>query len=174
MKINDLKKVLKDSTREDLIRTIADLYKKNDFVKGYCISKYSESDGSEVLDKHKRIIENEFFPARGDGLGRLSVAKKSISEFKKLSDDKLSIAELMIFYVETGVKYTVCYGDIDGPFYLGMESMYGSALKFIFKNGLVEIFNQRSLDIVNDTVDIGWGFNDGLSETYYSYYEDYQ
>ena len=171
MKINDLKKVLKDSTQADLIRTIADLYKKNDFVKDYCISKYSESDGSEVLDKHKNIIENEFFPVRGDGRGRLSVAKKSISEFKKLSDDKLSIAELMIFYVEIGIKYTVCYGDIDGPFYFSMESMYGNALQYIFKNGFVEIFNQRCLDIVNDTADMGWGFHDGLSESYYSYYE---
>ena len=81
---------------EELIKTIVDLYKKNDFVKDYCTSKYSESDGSELFAKHKGIIENEFFPDRGNGRGRLSVAKKSISEFTKLSDDKTTIAELMI------------------------------------------------------------------------------
>ncbi len=172
MKINDLKTALKDSTKEDLIKSIMDLYKKNDFVKDYCILKYSEGNNSEILSKHKNIIKNEFFPDRGDGRGRLSVAKKSISEFKKLSADELSIAELMIFYVETGVKYTECYGDIDEAFYLSMENMYERALKFIFKNDLLQNFNERCLKIVNDTIDMGWGFHDGLCETYYSYYEE--
>jgi len=127
-----------------------------------------------LISKHKQIIENEFFPARGDGRGRLSVAKKSISEFKKLSDDNLSIAELMIFYVEIGVKYTHTYGDINGPFYSSMESMYESALKQISRSGLFDVFNKRCLKIVDDTVDMGWGFHDALGDAYYSYFEEGQ
>ena len=172
VKISDFKNALKGSTKEELIKTVVDLYKKNEFVKDYCTSKYSESDGGELFAKHKGIIEEEFFPDRGAGGVRLSIAKKSITEFKKLSDDKTLIAELMLFYVEIGVKFTECYGDIDEPFYLSMESMFERTLKYMSKNKLLEIFNERCFKIINATVNMGWGFHDGLSETYYSYYEE--
>lgn len=169
MKINELKRNLKESTKEELIKEIVDLFKKNDFVKDYYDSKYGAENSLSVLIKHKDIIENEFFPKRGDGRARLSIAKKAINEFKKLSQDKTLIAELMIFYVETGVKYTDCYGDIDEPFYLSMESMYERVVKFIVSNNLVAIFNDRCLKIVNDTAGMGWGFHDQLCDIYYSY-----
>jgi hypothetical protein len=49
----------------------------------------------------------------------------------------------MIFYVETVVRYTDCYGDIDEFFYLNMESMYKRALDFIFKSSLKDEFDDR-------------------------------
>ena len=101
----------------------------------------------------------------------MAVAKKAITEFKKLSNDKNSIAELMIFYVETGVRYTDCYGDIDEPFYMSMESMYERTLKYIVSNDLIDKFNDRCLKIVNDTTNVGWGFHDQLCEIYYGYVE---
>lgn len=169
MKINDLKKNLNELTKEELIKSIVDLYKKNEFVKDYYSSKYADSSDLSVLIKHKSVIENEFFPARGNGRGRLAVAKKAITEFKKLSADKNSIAELMIFYVETGVKYTDYYGDIDEPFYLSMESMYERVVKYIVSNDLTSEFNDRCLKIVTDTTGMGWGFHDQLCELYNRY-----
>ena len=169
MKVNDLKKNLKDSSKEELIKEIIELFKKNSFVKDYYILKYDTESNSSVLDKHKDIIENEFFPKRGDGKARLSVARKSITEFKKLSQDKIQLAELMIFYVEEGVKFTNCYGDIDEPFYLSMESMYEKVVKFIISAKLEDMFKCRCLEIVNDTAGMGWGFHDQLSAIYHEY-----
>jgi hypothetical protein len=40
------------------------------------------------------------FQKKGFGKVILSVAKKSITEFKKLPQDKLQLTELMIFYVK--------------------------------------------------------------------------
>ena len=172
MKVNDLKSNLKESSKEDLIKEIVELYKKNSFVKDYYILKYDVENNSSVLLQYKNIIENEFFPKRGYGKARLSVAKKSITEFKKLSQDKIQLAELMVFYVEMGVKFTNYYGDIDEPFYLSMENMYDQAVKYIVSSNLEDMFNERCLEIVNDTSGIGWGFNDQLSETYYEYLGD--
>jgi hypothetical protein len=81
------------------------------------------------------------------------------------------MAELMLFYVENGVNYTDCYGDINEQFYLSMESMYERALDFITDNNLVDIFKERCLKVVNDTVDMGWGFHDQLFNTYLNYIE---
>ncbi len=169
MKINELKSNLKESTKEQLIKDIADLFKKNEFVKDYYNSKYSDDNSLSVLIKYKNIIENEFFPKNGFGDARLSVAKKAITEFKKICSDKALIAELMIFYVENGVKYTDCYGDINEQFYLSMESMYEVALKFITDNNLEGSFNKRCLKIVDDTADMGWGFHTELCDLYYQY-----
>lgn len=169
MKISDLKRNLKDATKEDLIKDIVDLFNKDPFVKEFYSIKFCNDSTSSILIKHKDIIENEFFPKRGHGKGRLSVAKKAITEFKKLSGDKRSIADLMIFYVEMGVKFTDYYGDIDEPFYLSMERMYERALKFIVGNNLIDDFDTRCLQIVNDTRGIGWGFHDELAELYYTH-----
>lgn len=171
MKIVDLKRRLKDSTKEQLEKDILDLYKKSNFVKEYYTSKNSDGGELSLLKKHQQIIEQEFFPVRGFGDGRLSVAKKSITEFKKLCTNQMLIADLMLFYVETGVKYTLCYGDIDAPFYTSMENMYKNALSFIEKNNFRHIFNVRCQKIVEDTSAIGWGFHDQLSELYDAHVE---
>lgn len=169
MKVNELKKKLNAKSKEDLIKDILDLFKKNQFVKDYYLVQKSDKNNSPVFLKHKEIIETEFFPKRGDGKARLSVAKKAVSEFKKLSSNKMLIADLMIFYVEIGVNYTNEYGDINENFYFSMESMYEQALKFISANNLSNSFQDRCLEIVENTVNIGWGFHDELSELYKDY-----
>lgn len=171
MKITELKKHLKNSTKEQLISDIADLFKKNDFVNDYFRSKYGDDNSHLILIKYKAIIENEFFPSKGNGKARLSVAKKAITEFKKISSDKSLIAELMLFYVENGVHYTDCYGDINEQFYLSMESMYEQTLDLITDNNLVDTFKDRCLKILNDTADMGWGFHDQLDDIYCNHIE---
>lgn len=167
MKINELKKQLKELTKEELIKDIANLFKKNDFVKDYYNLKYNEDNSLLILVKYKDIIENEFFPKSGFGNARLSVAKKAITEFKKISSDKEQLAELMIFYVENGVSYTNCYGDINEQFYTSIENMYEKVLEFIIYNNLLSKFKERCIKIMTDTAGIGWGFHDQLCETYY-------
>lgn len=154
-------------SKEELVKEITNLYRKNNFVKDYYVTKYSSDNGQSVLIKHKNIIENEFFPEFGFGDARLSVAKKSITEFKKLSTNAESIAELMVFYVETGVRYTDCYGDINESFYMSMESMYGRAIKFIIDQSLENKFKNRCMKIVDDTVNMGWGFHDDPGDIYF-------
>jgi len=166
MKISALKRQLNESTKEQLIKEIADLFKKNDFVRDYYNIRYGDDHSLSVLMKHKEIIENEFFPENGFGKARLSIAKKAITEFKKINCDKKLLAELMLFYVENGVSYTDCYGDINEQFYSSMESMYERALKFITDNNLVPTFKERCIKIMDDTADMGWGFHDQLCEIY--------
>ena len=172
MKINELKRNLKESSKEQLIKDIVDLYKKNEFVKDYYCSKYSEDGDISLLIKHKDIIEHEFFPVNGLGDAKLSVAKKAISEYKKVNANPEHIAELMIFYVENGVRYTDCYGDINEQFYISMETMFDKALNTITVNKLEKKFIERCKKIVSETQHMGWGFHDELYETYYRYLEE--
>ena len=169
MKLNELKKNLNQASKENLIKQISDLFKKNAFVKDYYTIKYDEEQSLAVLARYKDIIENEFLPDRGFGKARLSVAKKAITDFKKLSGNKEQIADIMLYYVEIGVAFTTTYGDIDGPFYTSMEGMYEQAVKYIVDAGLESLFIDRCLDVVNDTKGMGWGFHDGLRITFDDY-----
>ncbi len=101
---------------------------------------------------------------------RLSVARKAVTEVKKLGLTSESMADLMLFYVETGVEFTSDYGDINESFYNSMESMYLKALEYMEKEGLLKHFENRALQIVNKTSNIGWGFHDTLGDFFYKFY----
>ena len=74
---------------------------------------------------------------RGFGKLRYSAMKKALEDFRKLSNNPESIAELMISHVEYGVEFTNEYGDIDEKFYIKfLESNYGEKKKqyLVFSN----------------------------------------
>lgn len=131
----------------------------------YQIKLYPQED-KEIAAKYKKIIEDEFFPTRGLGKARLSVAKKAISDYKKICQTDAALIDVMLFYVEQGVKFTNAYGDIDEPFYLSMEGVYEQAVVIIIKSNLKDIFQQRCRKIMENTSGTGWGFHDTLTEVY--------
>jgi hypothetical protein len=157
-----------------LVKEIIELYKKFPDVKNYYSSMLSVAGSLEVLDKYKKRVESEFFPSRGFGKLRLSVARKAVNDFKKISKSDYDIADIMLFYVENGVEFTNKYGDIDDSFYSSMESMYESVLKYIVKVKLCDEFLERCEKIVDDTSGIGWGFHDTLGDLFGHYFKDSQ
>ncbi len=164
-----LKKYLSQFSKDELINQILELNKKYKDVKGY----YEFSINPDVAAKRDNVKEAVlecFFPKRGFKL-RLKDARKVISDFKKLEPDAESLADVMLCYVECGVRFTNEYGDIDEPFYDSIAGMFGNAGKFIKETGLNEIFSARAHQIMDDTNDIGWGFHDELSDIYYNFFE---
>ena len=79
----------------------------------------------------------------------------------------------MLFYVETGVKFTNDFGDINEGFYSSLESTYVAALKLMEKENLLERFADRASKGVSDTSEIGWGFHDYLCDVHFNFYADY-
>jgi hypothetical protein len=172
MKSTDLKKYLNTRSREQLIAEIGEMFSRLDVVKDYYQGKLNLGYSEEVSQKYKSIIKHEFFPARGYGRAQLSVARKAVSDYKKVSASKLGIADIMIYYVEMGVEYTNEYGDIDGAFYDSMVGMFEKAVEFIVKHELKGQFEERCSEIVADGSGIGWGFSDQLNDIYFENFED--
>jgi hypothetical protein len=166
-----LEKHLNARSHDDLVIDILELFKRLDAVKDFYQLRLSGTPTEEVLERYKAQIKKEFFPARGYGQARLSIAKKPVSDYAKVSDSAEGQADMMLYYVEMGVKFTNAYGDIDEPFYNSMESMYERACKWIAKHELLDEFSGRCLKIVWDTGNIGWGFHDTLGEIYHEYIE---
>lgn len=170
IKIPELKKLLKQLDQKELISLVSDLYKVNKDVQSYLSVKFiGEETIIDLLENAEKEIWNEFFPEKGFGKMRLAKAKKTITNFKKLTNDHERTVDLMLFYVEAGTEFTITYGDIDEKFYDSMESTYHKVAKECEKDKeLFNKFDKRLYAIVVATEGMGWGYHDGLSDMYYS------
>ena len=88
----------------------------------------------------------------------------------KLEASKELLSELMLFYTETGVKFTNEFGDIDESFYNSLTSVYSNALTLMHKENILDKFANRAKKIVDETNGIGWGFHDDLEDIYAEFY----
>ncbi len=165
-----LSKYLKSLSPEVLRKEILLLHRLFPEVREFYQAKLSEDGERTLLARYKRIIQNEFAPERGFPDARLSVARKAINDFSKLSKDKKKIADLMLLYVEMGVLFTNTYGDIDEPFYNSMGKMYEKVAHYVVNAGLKDVFLERFEKIVRTTQGIGWGFSDDLTDTFETYF----
>lgn len=172
--VREIRVFLQEKPHEQLVNDMLFLYNKFDGVKEFLALQMGHGFSDELLEKHRAIIQREFFPARGFGRARLSIARKAVTDYKKLSPNIPGLVELMVFYVEMGVRFTNAYGDIDEPFYNSMESMYENALKHIVQYQLQDQFQKRCQNIVTETRHIGWGFHDTLSDLYHDAFDEEQ
>lgn len=164
--IREVRSYLETQSPEELIEILLQFYKKFDGVKENLLFQMGHGSGEELLEKQRAIIQREFFPSRGFGRARLSIARKAVTDYKKLSPNIVGLVDLMVFYVEMGVQFTNAYGDINESFYTSMVTMYHNALKLMEKHELHAQFEERCRVIVQKTEGIGWGFNDDLSDLY--------
>lgn len=171
LNITELKNILKQQTKEDLVGLLAECYKNNDMIKELISAKYAGNDAvKQIFEDCKIKIQNVFFPDRLSGRLMLSEAWKAINDFKKLCNVEELILDLMLFYVETGVEATNTYGDLYEEFYSSVEKMYRSVIEAINKHKDSRIFSvlsKRLKAVVDDTGGIGWGFHDNLTDVYH-------
>ena len=75
----------------------------------------------------------------------------------------------MLFYIETGVSFTVEYGDMWEQYYTALENNFGKAMDFIYKYGFLEELRPRIEKMLAMSENCGWGFPDTLYDYYYQY-----
>jgi hypothetical protein len=160
-----LRQYLAERSQEELAAEIVALFDRFDAIKDYYHAQLSDDD-EEVRAKYKALVEREFTPARGFPQLRLSVARKAIADYQKVSGSLDGRIDLMLAYVEAGVRCTNTYGDLYEQFYNSMESMYKSAVDLIVEHKLQPTYERRCWQIVHDTRNTGWGFHDELSLIY--------
>lgn len=166
-----LRSYLQAQPHEVLVEEIVALASRVDALREYYSIQLGTGALDDLLDKHKATIKKEFFPTRGIGHARLSIARKAVTDYKKIAGSPASVIDLMLYYVEMGVGYTNSYGDISEAFYNSMESMYAQALKLMAQTKLHDQFERRCKQVVDDTRNIGWSFHDGLSQMYSEAFE---
>ena len=163
-----LKKHLIKLTKEQIIDVVLELYEARKEAKEY-LEFYINPNDDAKLEEYKKIIYNEFYPNRGEPKCRFSVCRKAISDFRKLKPSPSCIADLMLFYIETGVNLTAEYGDMWEQYYTTLENNFDKAMEFIHRNGYLEELRPRIEKMLKISEECGWGFPDTLYDFYYQY-----
>lgn len=163
---------LKNSTRPQLERDLADIFKTFPDVREYFQMRLLSNGMDISLARAKAIISDEFYPKRGFGKARASVARNAIASFSRLAPSSEALADLLLHHVEIGAAFTKDFGDIDEPFYLSIERSFERALALLRTMKLRKRFHKRCEKIVSVTDGMGWGFHDTLADLYYETYGD--
>jgi len=162
-----VRKHLETLEKPELVALLKDLYRLSPLNKA-CLNARVDPDecDSEVFLKYRKLITDQFFPARGEGQLKLGEARKVIRDYRKATGSVRGTAELMMTYVESGAEYTHQYGDIWESFYSSIESVLDELVNLIRREGqeLYPEFSDRLLDVVDLTNGIGWGFHDYIAE----------
>lgn len=168
-----IKRALVDLDQAALIELVRDLYQLNSDNKVFLSSRLTSVDVQTLAEPYRKVIRDQFNPARGFPKLNLRAARKALNDFKKACCDAAAVADLLIYYVEQGVICTNKYGDIEESFYNSLESVYSEAIDVIIKQddaALAEQFYPRMRRIVHNTSNIGWGFHDYLADQFHSRY----
>ena len=169
MSKRELRAFLSAHTKEQVIDIMLELYDARKEAKEYLDFRLSPNDGIE-LEKCKDIIRNEFFPQRGCPKDpSFAKCRKVISDFRKLKPNPQDVADLMLFYIEQGCRFTVMFGDMWEQYYITMETNFEKAVHFIVVNNLLLNYYERIESLIQSVENCGWGFYDSLMDIYHQY-----
>ena len=162
-----LRRQLATFEKSALLALVKDLYEvsasNRDFIQARC---QAGENGSEILEKYRGKIVEQFYPARGEAKLRLSEARKAISDYRKATGNLPGTAELLMTYVEQGAEFTSEYGDIGERFYNSVESALDELASLLLKEarGIYPQLKERLAKVDQITDGIGWGFHDYIGD----------
>ena len=113
---------LDNMDKPELIALVRDLFKSSDTARTFLTLRVLGDSGGETLEKYRKRVVGQFFPARGMGKLDLREARRSIREYQKSTADLAGTIDLLLSYVEADTQFTNSFGDIDEGFYNSLES----------------------------------------------------
>lgn len=158
-------------SKPSLIGLIQELYSLRTENKNYIHAKFELGDS---LKHYKTLIRDAIYPDKNHPI-RLSEARKAISQYKKAVGDPLGELELMVYYVECGNQLTRDFGDIDGPFYSSIISMFAKVVKRLQSSdeSIIKSYVPRLHTVVKSADGIGWGYYDDLCDIFYEAFPEF-
>lgn len=148
-----------------LISLVKDLYEASPDNRDFLQARFqAEGDAGVALEKYRRKIVEQFFPARGDGKLKLGEARKAIRDYRKATGNLEGTIDLMLAYVENGTEFTQEFGDINESFYNSLESVLNEMAQLLMIEGreLYPKFRERIQRLATRADGIGWGYGDAV------------
>jgi len=151
-----LKKYLGELSKEQLEDQIIDLYGRLKEVKEFYNFVFNPNESKRV-EECKFKISKEYFPlTRRKPKKRRSIAQKCIKAFLKLGMEPSSIADLMLFNLETALLFSSDNTITQESFYISMHRSFEEAKKYITESGLIVTFQDRIEEIKEKVWDQEW------------------
>ena len=163
MSKRELKKYLHNLDKEQLEEQITDLYSRFKEVKVFYDFVFNPKE-DKLLEECKFKISKEYFPVTGrKAKARRSVAQKYIKHFIQLGVEASIIADIMLYNIEIAQTYSSEKEIKQDAFYKSMLNSFQDAVDFIKENKLLNEFNIRIQNIINEAISHNW-FNKNIFE----------
>jgi hypothetical protein len=166
----NVRRQLDDWSKPGLIALVKDLYDASPDNRDFLRARFqAEENAGTALEKYRRKIVEQFFPARGDGKLKLAEARKAIRDYRKATGNLAGTIDLMLTYVENGTEFTHQFGDINESFYNSLESVLNEMAQLLMREGseLYPQFRERLQRLATHADGIGWGYGDALRDQVY-------
>lgn len=151
-----LTKYLQSLKKKELENQVLELYSKFKPVATYYNFVFNPNE-QKLLEEVKFKISKEYFPVgRRRPKARRSVAQKAIKHFLTLEMDPSLLAELMVFNIETAVKYNQTKQVKQDAFYKSMFNSFTEAVNLIELNGLKALYWKRLNIILTEVEQQDW------------------
>ncbi|MCF6132102.1 DUF6155 family protein [Flavobacterium wongokense] len=156
MSKRDLKKYLKELSKEQLEEQLFELYEKFRDVKVYYDFAFNPNE-EKLIGEAKVKIANEYFPMKGrKAKMRRSIAQKFIKHFISLGVDVTLVADLMLFTIETAQRFSSKRYIKYESFFKSLFTAYQQALNFMIENGIINEFLDRVVEIKEEANRQNW------------------
>jgi hypothetical protein len=168
-----VEKSIKSFEPSQLIGLVNDLYQLSVENKNFLHARFFK-EGDSFLS-YKKIILNSLYLNVIDEADNFNFdrAEKAIKDYANATDHDENTADLMIYYVECGNKFTLDHGDINESFYDALIEMYEKAIKSVLEipKEKQDSFRKRLEKIKQSANGIGWRYYDDLCYLYYKAFE---
>ena len=151
-----LVKYLQSLDKSELESQVLELYEKFKPVKTYYNFVFNPKE-EKLIDEAKAKISKEYFPTNGrKPKTRRSVAQKAIKHFQDLELDPVLLADLMLFNIDTALRYNARKQIRQDAFYKSMFNSFSEAVDFIQANGLKPIYARRLNEVLDEVEEQDW------------------
>ena len=123
-----------------------------------------------LLENYRQGIKEAFFAEDKWGMPQtpnMLVASRLITGYRQTTGDIQGTLDLMLTFVETGTRFTNEFGDIDEPFYEGLELMLDDFRELLLAHPALYAeadLAQRLAKLVQNAGRLGWGYGDYVTE----------
>jgi uncharacterized protein YceK len=156
MSKRELRKYLKELTKEQLEEQIADLYNRFKEVKEYYDFAFNPNE-NQLIELCRFQISKEYYPV-GSRKAKLrrSVAQKWIKKLMVLDADASLVADVMFFNIEIAQTFSGEHMVRQESFYTSLFKSFDEALRFVSEKGILAEFRGRIEKIAGDAWDQQW------------------
>ncbi len=156
MSKRELRKYLKELTKEQLEDHVVDLYMRFKNVKEYYDFAFNPNE-SALIEQCRFQISKEYYPV-GSRKAKLrrSVAQKWIKKLILLDADPSLLADVMFFNIEIAQTFSGEHFIRQESYFISLYKSFDEALRFISEKGILTEFRGRIEKIAGDAWDQQW------------------
>jgi len=156
MSKRELRKYLKELTKEQLENQIVDLYDRFKNLKEYYDFAFNPRE-NELIEQCRFQISKEYYPVGSrKAKMRRSVAQKWIKKLILLDADVSLLADVMFFNIEIAQTFSGEHIIRQQSFFTSIYKSFDESLRFVSEKGILSEFRGRIEKIAGDAWDQQW------------------